>query len=75
MIDNVENYSDIRNNKAFIGWYWHDSFDKNYSNLDKKLADKKEEEEKCINLKNLLLVIEPAVMRWNKKSEDRYHKT
>lgn len=45
----IENNYNTSNNKACSDWYWYNSFDKNYSDLDKGLAgktqDKKEKKE------------------------------
>lgn len=47
-MDNIQNHSNIGDDKVNLGWYWYESFDKDYFNLDKDYcnSDKKSADEK-----------------------------
>ena len=59
-----DNY-DTSDDKVSSGWYWYDSFDKDYFDLDKELASEtqgKEEEKKLTESGSQFLIVDTAVL-------------
>lgn len=73
MLKITTNY-DTSDDEASLGWYWHDSFNEDYSDLDEELANKtqgEEEEEELIESGSQISIVESAVLRWDTKRKTK----
>lgn len=68
----VENNHNISNDKASSGRYWHDNSNKDYFNLNKKLAGEtqdKQEKETLIGSGSQLFVVKQTVLEWDAEAK------
>ena len=70
--DNSYNTSD---DKASSGWYWHNSFDENHFDSDKKSAGKgEEEEEEHIQSGRQFPTAKQTVLRYDGEGEAKFYR-
>ena len=70
----VEDNHDTSEDKANSGWYWHDSSNEDYSDLEEESDGEipgEEEEEELTELNSQFSIVKPAVLGWDTEGKAR----